>query len=103
MMYTVDNTAATNANLSDLQCNTEYTVWVQAKCGRTGKTSVFRTVFLPARGMYLCCNLLSLLWLTIYINYITPAPPTPTEITAQFTNASSVRVSWQHHPCDLLF
>ena len=25
----------------------------------------------------------------------TPAPPTPTEVTAQFINASSVRVAWQ--------
>ena len=25
----------------------------------------------------------------------TPAPPTPTEVTAQFTSASSVRVTWQ--------
>ena len=25
----------------------------------------------------------------------TPAPPTPTEVTAQFTSTSSVRVTWQ--------
>ena len=26
---------------------------------------------------------------------VTPAPPTPTEITVQFTSTSSVRVAWQ--------
>ena len=25
----------------------------------------------------------------------TPAPPTPTEVTAQFTSASTVRITWQ--------
>ena len=35
MIHTVDNTTATNATLPNLQCNTEYTVWVQAKRGRT--------------------------------------------------------------------
>ena len=38
--------------------------------------------------------------LTIYslagytLLHLTPAPPTPTGVTAQFTNASSVRVTW---------
>ena len=53
MMYTVDNTTVTSATLPNLQCNTEYTVWVQAKHGRTGRTSRSRKVSLPARGMYL--------------------------------------------------
>ena len=30
-----------------------------------------------------------------YIYCTTPAPPTPTEVTAQFTSTSSVRVAWQ--------
>ena len=51
MMYTVDNTTATSAILSNLQCNTEYTIWVDARGGGTGKTSAFRMVFIPARGM----------------------------------------------------
>ena len=51
VMYTMDNTAATSANLSNLQCNIEYTIWVQTGRGNTGKTSVFTTIFLPARGM----------------------------------------------------
>ena len=29
------------------------------------------------------------------LHYITPAPPTPTEVTAKLINASSVRVIWQ--------
>ena len=58
MMYTVDNTTTTNATLPNLQCNTKYTVWVQAKHGRTGIRSPASTISLPARGMYLWCNLL---------------------------------------------
>ena len=53
MIHTVDNTTATNATLPNLQCNTEYTVWVQAKRGRTCRTSPASTISLPARGMYL--------------------------------------------------
>ena len=51
MMYTVSNTTATSATLSNLQCNTEYTISVYASGGQTGKTSVHRMVYLPARGM----------------------------------------------------
>ena len=31
MMYTVSNTTATSATLPNLQCNTEYTIWVYAR------------------------------------------------------------------------
>ena len=51
MMYTVDNTTATSATLPYLQCNTEYTIWVYTQGGQTGKTSVHRMVYLPARGV----------------------------------------------------
>ena len=51
MMYTVDNTTATSATLPNLQCNTEYTVWVHARGSQINKTSVPRKVYLPARGM----------------------------------------------------
>ena len=57
MMYTVSNTTATSATLPNLQCNTEYTIWVEARGGRTSKRSVSRMVSLPARGMYIVCNL----------------------------------------------
>ena len=53
MIHTVDNTTATTATLPNLQCNTEYTVWVQAKRGRTCRRSPTSTISLPARGMYL--------------------------------------------------
>ena len=52
MMYTVDNTTVTSATLSNLQCNTKYTIWVYAE-DRTGKTSLPRMVSLPARGRHL--------------------------------------------------
>ena len=57
MMYTVNNTTATSATLPNLQCNTEYTIWVHVSGdlnngGRmSGTRSVSRMVFLPARGM----------------------------------------------------
>ena len=50
MMYTVDNATATSATLSNLQCNTQYTITVYAEGGRTGSRSVIRVVSLPARG-----------------------------------------------------
>ena len=52
MMYTVSNTTATNATLSNLQCDTEYTIWVYVRGGQTNTTSDPRLVSLPARGMY---------------------------------------------------
>ena len=48
MVYTVDNTAATSATLSNLQCNTIYTIWVHYVQNGTG-TSVSRMVYLPAK------------------------------------------------------
>ena len=53
MSYTVDNTTATSATLSNLLCNTKYTVWVEARGGGTGRRSSSKMVSLPARGMYL--------------------------------------------------
>ena len=53
MMYTVSNTTVTSATLPNLQCNTEYTIWVRASGGQTGSTSVSRMIYLPARGMYM--------------------------------------------------
>ena len=51
MMYTVGNTTVTSAILSNLQCNTKYTVWVIARGGGTGKRSANRMVSMPARGI----------------------------------------------------
>ena len=34
MMYTIDNTTATSGTLPNLQCNTEYTIWVYARVVR---------------------------------------------------------------------
>ena len=53
MMYTVNNTTATSANLPNLQCDTKYTIWVYASGGQSGRTSVSRMASVPARGM---CN-----------------------------------------------
>ena len=52
MMYTVDNTAATSATLPNIQCNTEYTVWVHVRGSHINRTSTPSEVYLPARGMY---------------------------------------------------
>ena len=51
MMYTVGNTTATSATLSNLQCNTKYTVWVHVRGSQINKTSASRMVSLPARGI----------------------------------------------------
>ena len=50
MMYTVDSATATSATLSNLQCNTQYTISVYAEGGRISRRSVNRVVSLPARG-----------------------------------------------------
>ena len=56
MMYTVDNTTATSATLSNLQCNTEYTVWVVPRGGQTGTRSSSRMFAIPARGRTVLCS-----------------------------------------------
>jgi len=48
MMYPVDSTTATNATLSNLQCNTQYFISVYAEGGRWSIASV---VTLPTRGI----------------------------------------------------
>ena len=49
-MYTVDNATATSATLPNLQCSTEYTIWVHAGGGLNDTRSVPTMVSLPARG-----------------------------------------------------
>ena len=50
MMYTVDSATATSATLSNLQCNTQYTISVYAGVGTTSIRSLTTVVSLPARG-----------------------------------------------------
>ena len=49
IMYTVDSAIATSATLSNLTCNTQYTISVYAE-GKTGIRSLTTMVSLPARG-----------------------------------------------------
>ena len=66
MMYTVGNTTAvTGATLSNLQCDTEYTIWVEARSGQLAKESVFRLCFLPTRGS----NYITLIY-TCYVHVL---------------------------------
>ena len=52
MMCTVGNaTSITSATLPNLQCDTKYTIWVYASGGGINRTSAFRMVSLPSRGM----------------------------------------------------
>ena len=51
MMYTVDSATATSATLSNLPCNTQYTISVVAEGGITGMRSLATVVSLPARGI----------------------------------------------------
>ena len=59
MMYTVDNTTATSATLTNLQCNTKYTIWIYFVQSGMVKTSVSRMVSLPAKGMCMTFSKLS--------------------------------------------
>ena len=56
MMYAVDNTT-TSATIPNLQCNTEYTIWVHASGGVNNSRSLLKMVNLPARGMFMFYNL----------------------------------------------
>jgi len=58
IVSTVDSATATSATLSNLQCNTQYTISVYAEGGGTGHRSVARVVSLPARGTVLIRYLL---------------------------------------------
>jgi len=51
IMYTVDNTTATSATLSNLPCNTEYTIWVHVRGSQINRTGASKKVYLPARGL----------------------------------------------------
>jgi len=51
MMYTVDNTTSTSATLSNLQCNTQYTISVYAEGGMIARRRGIIVEFLPARGI----------------------------------------------------
>ena len=92
MMYTVNSTTSTSATLPNLQCNTKYTIWVEAS-GLHNSRSLPRMVNLPARGMLMLYNLSH----SYCIRSTVPPtpPPTPTEVTAEVINASSVRVAWR--------
>ena len=94
MMYTVDSATATSATLYNLTCNTQYTISVVAEGSRTVKRSGLIVVFLPARGtiQLIDTNFSYIVYTSLCIP---PAPPTPTEVTVQVMNASSVRVAWQ--------
>ena len=96
MMYTVGSTTATSATLPNLQCDTEYIIWVSATSGQTTQYSVSRMVSLPARGICTCFVTFHTVDCSL-VNCTTvppPAPPTPTGVTPQFTNGS-VRVTWR--------
>ena len=64
-MYTVSNLQQQSVPTSSVT-QYVYCIWVQARHGKTGKTSVFRAVFLIEKGMYLWRNLLYSLLVNIY-------------------------------------
>ena len=49
--------AATEATLTNLQCNTTYTITVVATAGEHRRKSVARTVYLPQQGIQISCGL----------------------------------------------
>ena len=94
MMYTVDNRTATSATLPNLQCNTKYIIWVRAKGGQINRTSSPRMVSLSAKGRHIS-RCIFIQFIVVCNTTSPPAPPTPTDVTAQLKNASSVKVTWQ--------
>ena len=97
-MHTVGNTTAiTSATLTNLQCNTKYSIWVYARGVQINRASSPGIVSLQARGMYiipiLCIVYCIVSYTIIYIS--PPAPPTPTNATVEIINASSLRVAWR--------
>ena len=76
MMYTVDNTTAANSTiLSNLQCDTKYTIGVYASGGQSAATSVSRMIYLPARGIILFT--LCTFRLVLYLLYHHSSPSHP--------------------------
>ena len=63
MMYTVDSATATSATLSNLLCNTQYSISVYASGGRTGTRSLATVVSLLARGIIVT----SIMFVTILV------------------------------------
>ena len=94
-------TTVTSATLPNLQCDTQYTIWINASGGQTKQSSdVSKMVYyLPARGKLSFVHAVNFIVINLSyrLNILLPppAPPMPTEVTATFTNASSVRVTWQ--------
>ena len=95
MMHTVDNTTEiTSATLPNLQCNTEYTIWVHARGGQINRASSLRMVSLQARGMYII-TIFCIVYCIVSYTISPPAPPTPTNDTVEIINASSLKVAWR--------
>ena len=83
MTYTVNSATATSATLSNLQCNTQYTISVYAEGSRTGNRSVIRVVFLPARGS-VALILTTYIWCTLVTHYCIPLQPLPLPLKSKF-------------------
>ena len=96
MMHAVDNTTATNATLPNLQCNTKYSIWVYARGGQINRTSSPIIVSLQARGMNIIPILCVVYCIHSRLYHISPpAPPTPSNVTVEVINASSLKVAWR--------
>ena len=101
MMYALGSTTATSATLSNLHCNTKFTIWVYVESGSNSTSNISSPIMvvLPARGTYMSLEHFTNLYTKINVNtsvlVSSPAPPTPTEVTSHITSASSVRLAWE--------
>ena len=90
--------AATEATLTDLQCNTNYTITVVATAGEHERRSVARTVFVPLQGIL---KHASVDHSNEYFSVLDI--PIPVGVTAKATkDNTTVRVSWQWSHQDVL-
>ena len=87
--------AATETTLTNIQCNTNYTITVVTTAGEHKRESVARTVYLPVQGIpqHACIFCANYLEVVSFESHIILAP---VEVRAEASaDNTSIRVSWQ--------
>ena len=104
MMYTVGSTTATSATLPNLQCDTEYTIWLEARGSGTGKRSTSRVVFLcaarltPQASTYLACVGRLTPQASVAVHTITLMSPSEKSLSTRLRSCLSMPAWWMLKP-----